>query len=92
MTEMQLQIIASLKLLLVAGFATLYGLGGMSGKWKRRFIAPGTSRCRHSGVHFMDTIIQLVALAACALTLCCIEYRLRSKQHWPKNKKTRNSW
>ena len=40
MTEATLQLISSLKVLLVAGFATLYGLGGMSGKWKRRFIAP----------------------------------------------------
>ena len=40
MTESTLQLISSLKLLLVVGFATLYGLGGMSGKWKRRFIAP----------------------------------------------------
>lgn len=40
MTESTLQLIASLKLLLVLGFATLYGLGGMSGKWKRRFLAP----------------------------------------------------
>lgn len=40
MNEQTLQLISSLKLLLVAGFATLYGLGGMSGKWKRRFIAP----------------------------------------------------
>ena len=40
MTEVTLQWIATLKLLLVAGFATLYGFGGVSGKWKRRFIAP----------------------------------------------------
>ena len=40
MTENTLQLIAGLKLLLVAGFAMLYGMGGISGKWKRRFIAP----------------------------------------------------
>ena len=40
MSESTLQIIAILKVLLVAGFAGLYGYGGMSGKWKRRFIAP----------------------------------------------------
>ena len=40
MTESTLQLIATLKVLLVAGFATLYALGGMKGKWKRRFIAP----------------------------------------------------
>jgi len=40
MSEATLQIIAILKVLLVAGFAALYGYGGMSGKWKRRFIAP----------------------------------------------------
>ena len=40
MSEQTLQIIAILKVLLVAGFAGLYGYGGMSGKWKRRFIAP----------------------------------------------------
>ncbi len=40
MTETTLQWIAILKLLLVAGFAGLYGFGGMRGKWKRRFIAP----------------------------------------------------
>jgi hypothetical protein len=40
MTEVTLQWITTLKLLLVAGFATLYGFGGVSGKWKRRIIAP----------------------------------------------------
>lgn len=40
MTENTLQLIAGLKLLTVAGFAMLYGMGGISGKWKRRFIAP----------------------------------------------------
>jgi len=40
MSEATSQIIAILKVLLVAGFAALYGYGGMSGKWKRRFIAP----------------------------------------------------
>ena len=38
MTETTLQIINSLKILAIGGFATLYGLGGMSGKWKRRII------------------------------------------------------
>ena len=40
MDETTLQIISSLKILLVAGFATLYGFGGMSGKWLRRIIGP----------------------------------------------------
>jgi len=40
MDEVTLQWIAILKVLLVAGFAGLYGFGGVSGKWKRRFIAP----------------------------------------------------
>jgi len=40
MSENLLQLISGLKLLLVAGFAMLYGMGGISGKWKRRFIAP----------------------------------------------------
>jgi len=40
MSEVTLQWIAILKLLLVAGFAGLYGFGGVSGKWKRRIIAP----------------------------------------------------
>jgi hypothetical protein len=40
MTEVTLQWIATLKVLVVLGFATLYAFGGVSGKWKRRFIAP----------------------------------------------------
>jgi len=40
MDENTLQLIAGLKLLFVTGFAMLYGMGGISGKWKRRFIAP----------------------------------------------------
>ena len=40
MSENLLQLIAFLKLILVAGFALLYGMGGISGKWKRRIIAP----------------------------------------------------
>ena len=38
MTETTLQIISSLKILAIGVFATLYGFGGMSGKWKRRII------------------------------------------------------
>lgn len=38
MTEQTLQIIASLKILLVGVFSVLYAYGGMSGKWKRRII------------------------------------------------------
>jgi len=40
MTEVTLQWIQLVKLLIIAAFATLYGFGGVSGKWKRRFIAP----------------------------------------------------
>lgn len=38
LTENTIQIISSLKLLAVAVFATLYGFGGVSGKWKRRIL------------------------------------------------------
>lgn len=38
MSENLLQIIASLKLVAVAVFATLYGFGGIRGKWKRRIL------------------------------------------------------
>jgi len=40
MSENLLQLISGLKILLVGAFAMLYGMGGISGKWKRRFIAP----------------------------------------------------
>ena len=40
MSEMSIHWIRVLQLISVVGFATLYGLGGQSGKWKRRFIAP----------------------------------------------------
>ena len=40
MSEVTLQWIQLVKLVLLAIFATLYGFGGVSGKWKRRFIAP----------------------------------------------------
>ena len=40
MNENTLQLISFLKLLSVACFAMLYGMGGIKGKWKRRFIAP----------------------------------------------------
>lgn len=40
MSEYTLQAIASLKLCWVAGFALLYGLGGISNKWLRRFVGP----------------------------------------------------
>lgn len=40
MNETTLEWIQFCKLLLVAVYALFYGLGGMSGKWKRRFIAP----------------------------------------------------
>lgn len=40
MSENTLQFIVFGKLIWVAVFALLYGMGGISGKWKRRFIAP----------------------------------------------------
>jgi len=40
MPESTLQLIAFLKLIVVAVFGLLYGLGGMSGKWKRRYVGP----------------------------------------------------
>ena len=40
MSENTLQWIQFIKLLILAGYATLYGFGGVSGKWKRRYIAP----------------------------------------------------
>jgi len=38
--EITLQWVQLVKLLILAAFATLYGFGGVSGKWKRRIIAP----------------------------------------------------
>lgn len=40
MNENILQLISGLKIILVAGFAMLYGSGGISGKWKRRIFGP----------------------------------------------------
>ena len=40
MNEVTLQWIQLVKLLCIAAFAMLYGFGGVSGKWKRRIIAP----------------------------------------------------
>ena len=38
MTENTLQLVQSLKIVWLAGFAALYGFGGVSGKWKRRIV------------------------------------------------------
>lgn len=40
MSEITLQWIQLVKLMILAGFAMLYGFGGVSGKWKRRVIGP----------------------------------------------------
>ncbi|GIW60592.1 MAG: hypothetical protein KatS3mg087_1658 [Patescibacteria group bacterium] len=40
MTETTLQWIKSAEFFIVIILATLYGFGGISGKWKRRFVAP----------------------------------------------------
>jgi hypothetical protein len=40
MNENTLQWIQGIKILTIGVFAMLYGFGGVSGKWKRRFIAP----------------------------------------------------
>ena len=40
MNETTLEWIQFLKLILLACYSVLYGFGGMSGKWKRRFVAP----------------------------------------------------
>lgn len=40
MNEYTLQAIAALKICWVAGFAMLYGMGGISNKWLRRFVGP----------------------------------------------------
>ena len=42
MTEVALQWVQILKILAIGVFAGLYGFGGISGKWKRRIIAPVT--------------------------------------------------
>ena len=42
MDEITLQWIQLLKILAIGVFAGLYGFGGVSGKWKRRIIAPVT--------------------------------------------------
>ncbi len=38
MTEIELQYINLAKIVWLAGYATLYGFGGIKGKWKRRFV------------------------------------------------------
>lgn len=40
MSEITLQWIQGIKLLILGIFAMLYGFGGVSGKWKRRFVGP----------------------------------------------------
>jgi hypothetical protein len=40
LSENTLQLIAGLKLVWVACFAILYGFGGISNKWLRRFVGP----------------------------------------------------
>ena len=40
MSEITLQWVQGVKLLSLVVFALLYGFGGVSGKWKRRIIAP----------------------------------------------------
>lgn len=40
MNEVTLQWVQLIKLVIIAISAMLYGFGGVSGKWKRRFIAP----------------------------------------------------
>jgi hypothetical protein len=42
LSEVTLQWIQLIKILAIGVFATLYGFGGVSGKWKRRIIAPVT--------------------------------------------------
>lgn len=39
MTETTLQFVEASKLTWLSGYALLYGLGGIFGKWKRRFLA-----------------------------------------------------
>ena len=40
MNEPTIQLISSLKIVWLALFSFLYGWGGISGKWKRRYVAP----------------------------------------------------
>jgi len=40
MNEVTLQWVQFFKLLVIMGYATLYGFGGMKGKWKRRYVGP----------------------------------------------------
>lgn len=40
MNEISLVWISFIKLIIIAIFALLYSLGGVDGKWKRRFLAP----------------------------------------------------
>ena len=52
MSEIALQWIAFLKIIWIAFFALFYGLGGMSSKWRRRYL----------GSAWMMTGILIVAL------------------------------
>jgi hypothetical protein len=50
MNEINLQWIQLAKLLLLAVCATLYGFGGVSGKWKRRYVAPCLATAGIAGI------------------------------------------
>jgi len=50
MTELPLQWIQGIKLLVILVCAMLYGFGGMSGKWKRRYVAPGVYVAAMAGI------------------------------------------
>lgn len=63
MGEETLQFMAFVKLLVVACFAYLYGLGGISRKWQRRYVAPALLTASMYGfAAWIDTVHWVYAL------------------------------
>ena len=71
MSEVTIQWIQLVKLLLLAGCATLYGFGGVSGKWKRRYIAPCLATAGIAGISLWSGTFTWLLLLFCPLLTGC---------------------
>jgi hypothetical protein len=63
MNEITLQYIYFSRIIVVALFALLYGLGGMNGKWKRRFLAPAILTLAICGYSLLMGTFSLVLIS-----------------------------
>ena len=87
MSELTLQWIQFFKVILLACYSLLYGFGGMSGKWKRRYIAPFILTLGITGLSLWAGAFSYWFLGYFALLSAALHIGYGSSDFWTKVRK-----